>query len=229
MATLEFDIPFTIISPFATLALNTPDANGRIYQVNPARSVGRRTIRVNKDPVPQADGQIFHERYANGYEMQLAVQLWQAADKVACDVALCEMRDELYGVLWSLLRPPDEEGRLFWTPSCSADRMLDKIQIFSINDPEEGDEGQMEVTFVVDSPFPYAMSTLLTQTVLNGTGNVQNDGNVEFWPVIRVYAGGGGCGAFTIEHEIPRSAPLVFRMPRSSSMMPSHRRGPCRM
>jgi len=201
MATLEFDIPFTIISPFETLALNVADANGRIFLINPKRSVGRRGIRAATDPIPQADGEIFHERYANGYEMQLAVQLWQAADQIACDIALCEMRDQLYGVLWSLLRAPDDEARLFWTPSCGSDRMLDAVKLLSVNDPEEGDEGQIEVTFVLDTPFPYAMSTAQTQVVLNGTGNVQNDGNVEFWPVIRVNAGGGGCGAFTIEHE----------------------------
>ena len=36
---------------------------------------------------------------------------------------------------------------------------------------------------------------------VNGTTNVQNDGNVEFWPVIKVHAGGGSVSAFQIEDD----------------------------
>ena len=195
MATLEFDIPFTIISPYDTLELNTADGQGRIFQVNPKRSVGRRSVRVNTDPVPQGDGEIFHDRYANGYEMQLAVQLWESATQIACDDVLCEMRDQLYGVLWSLLRPADDGGRLTWTPSCSGDRMLDAVRLLSVSDPEEGDEGQIEVTFILDSPFPYAMSLAQTSPTLSGTATLANAGNVEFYPVFKV---NGATSAFTI-------------------------------
>jgi Siphovirus-type tail component, C-terminal domain len=196
MPTLEFDIPFTIEAPFGDLNLNqqlsSPERN---YIINAKSSVGRRRIRANTDDIPQGDGEIFHRRFTGGYEMQLAVQLWQNDAQVACDDILCQMRDELYGILWSMLNPPDDDGRLLWTPSCDAGgrRMLDRARLLSLEDPGEDQEtGAAEITFVIDTPFPYAISLAQQVVNLNGAGGtITNDGNVDFWPVIKMNSDGG--------------------------------------
>jgi hypothetical protein len=197
---IDWSAPFSIVSPAGTFLLNQV-VGGREFKLNPKRCVGRRGIRAAKDNIPQADGDIFHERYAEGSELQLAIQLW-ANNEAACDDDLVDMYDELRGILWSLLRPVDDGGRVIWTPAGKDARMIDAARLLVLNDPDEDAEtGATELVTVIDTPFPYAISLAQTTVVLNGTGNVQNDGNVEFWPVIRVNAGGGGCGAFTIEHE----------------------------
>lgn len=196
MPVLQWDIPFSIEAPYDTLTLN--GATGRRYLLNPQKCVARRTIRATVDPKPQGDGEILHKRFANGTEMQFAVQMWDG-EEIACDAALCEMRDFLYGVVWSLLRPEDVDldgGRVFWTPECetgSGERLLDAVKLLSIEDPGEDQEtGATEITFVLDSPFPYAISHFQTVASLNGlAGSITNNGNVEFWPVIKVYADGG--------------------------------------
>jgi hypothetical protein len=209
MPTVEWDIPFEIQSPTAgDLTLNGPDT-GQRYLLNAKRCVARRRIRAETTPIPQGDGEIFHDRYANGIEMQLAVQLWDGTE-IACDQALCEMRDELYGIVWSLLRPggpvfTQSGGRVVWTPSCpTGNRMLDAVRLLSIDDPgEDSETGATEITFVLDSPFPYAVSETQTVENLNGlAGSVTNNGNVEFWPVIKVYTDGVTIVNNTTEFEI---------------------------
>lgn len=193
MPTVEWDIPFSIQAPYGTLTLNGP-SSGRRYLLNPKKCVARRTIRVTTDPIPQGDGELFHDRWANGVEMQFVVQLWDG-EQIACDAALCEMRDYLYGVIWSLLRPEDDGGRVFWTPSCetgSGERLLDAVRLLAIEDPgEDADTLATEITFILDSPFPYAISHFQNVVALNGlAGSVTNNGNVEFWPVLKIYGDG---------------------------------------
>jgi hypothetical protein len=108
------------------------------------------------------------------------------------------MRDDLYGVLWSLLRPPDDGGRITWDSWCGSDRMLDAVRLLSIADPEEdAEEGATEITFVLDSPFPYAISAAETVVGLSGSATLPNNGNVEFYPVFKV---NGPSGAWSIEN-----------------------------
>lgn len=199
MAVLQFDQVFELITPFGNLFLNQDLGDGKKFLINHRKSVGRRLVRVTTDNIPQGDGEIFHDRYATGYEMQLTVRFMNGDDP-ACDAALCEMRDELYGHLWSLLRPADDGGRLAWVSYCAPSRrILDAIRLFSISDPEEdAEEAATEVTFVVDSPFPYAIAETQDITTFSGTTDIPNDGNVEFWPVIKVNAGGSDITAFEI-------------------------------
>lgn len=213
MPVLEWGVAFDVQSPYSTLPINQDlgptfggDWSGRQFRLVPAKCRANRGIRAEVDPIPQGDGQINHERYSEGYWMQLGLALWQSypADggdgSIACDEALCEMGDLLGGVFWSLLRPPSDGGRVFWTPSCGGDRrLLDAVVLSSFSDPEEGDEGVTIITVVVDSPFPYAINFTQDTTVVTGTETIPNDGNVEFWPVIKVFAGGSDLTAFTIE------------------------------
>jgi hypothetical protein len=204
MPLLQWDQVMEIISPAGSIFLNQDIGDGKKLLVNHRKSVGRRLVRAARDHIPQGDGEIFHDRYATGYEMQVCVRFMQGDDP-ACDEALCEMRDELYGILWSLLRPTGDGGRLAWASYCAPSRrMLDAARLLSISDPEEdAEEGATEVTFVLDSPFPYAITEAQDVTTFSGTQTVPNDGNVEFWPVIKVHASGTDCGAFTLESDIP--------------------------
>jgi hypothetical protein len=204
MALLQWDLPMEIQSPFGSIALNTDLGGGRKLLVNHRKSVARRQVRVVRDDLPNGDGWIMHDRFSTGYEMQVCVRFMDGEDP-ACDEALCEMRDELYGVLWSLLRPESDGGRLLWQSYCAPSRrMLDAARLFSISDPEEdAEEGATEVTFVLDSPLPYAISE--TQEVVNVNGlaqTVTNAGNVDFWPVIKLYTDGATIVNNTVGKEI---------------------------
>lgn len=184
---IDWACPFELISPtMGTLPINTPDGEGRIFRLNHKGSVGRRNVRATTDPVPGGDGEIFFDRYATGSEMQLAIQLWDGGE-IACDDVLVDMYDDLRGFLWSLLRPEDDGGRLVWTPSGKSARLLDAIRLLSLSDPEEESEtGAMEITCVLDSPFPYAISLTENVVALAGTVNLPNNGNVDFMPVFKV-------------------------------------------
>lgn len=199
MATLEWapPIPFSFETDFGTLLINQDLGGGKMFKLNAENCVSRRGIRAQTDPLPQKDGEQFHERWSLGYEMQFAVQLWQASDQIACDVVLCEMRDELYGHIWSLLRPVDDGGRVFWTPSCGDTRLLDAVRLLSLQDPREGDKGVTEITFVLDSPFPYAIDFTQITTHITGTTAISNDGNVPFYPVFKV---NGATSGFTLSN-----------------------------
>lgn len=203
MALLQWDLPMEILSPFGSIMLNTDLGDGRKLLVNHRKSVARRGVRVVRDDLPNADGYIMHDRFSQGYEMQVCVRFMEGEDP-ACDEALCEMRDELYGVLWSLLRPEDDGGRILWQSYCEPSRrMLDAARLFSISDPEEdAEEGATEVTFVLDSPFPYAISEAQDLVAVNGVGTVTNGGNVDFWPVMKLYTDGGSIVNNTTGKEI---------------------------
>lgn len=193
---IVWDGEFELISPtLGTLLLNHEYPDGRIYRLNPKRCVGRRGVRANNDNVPQGDGEIFHTRFATGSEMQLAIQLWDGQE-IACDEMLVTMYDELRGWLWSLLRPPDDGGRIVWTPDGKAARLLDALRLREIQDPEEDQETQAtEILVLLDSPFPYAIS--LTETVTSADATLTNAGNVDFYPVFKVY---GPTGAWSIQN-----------------------------
>lgn len=197
MPILEWGNVFTVQSPYATIPLNddlgaTMGAGweGRIFRLVGSNCRANRGIRLTKDPIPQGDGDVHHDRFSEGYWMQLEIALWDG-DHIACDAALVEMGDLLAGVFWSLLRPEGDGGRIFWTPSGEGERLLDAVRLASFSDPEEGDEGVTVMRAVLDSRFPYAISHFQDVVTLNGIGgSVTNGGNVDFWPVLKVYADG---------------------------------------
>lgn len=191
-----WDRPMSVIAQFGTLLLNQQASDGYLYLLNEKRSVARRGIRAATDSIPQGDGEVFHDRYAEGSEMQLAIQLWENADQIACDDVLAAMYDTLRGVLWSLLRSDDDGGRIIWTPPGKPSRLLDAVRLLTLSDPEEDEEkGVTQITCVLDSPFPYAISLEERETALSGTVTLANNGNVEFYPVFHVH---GPTSAFTI-------------------------------
>lgn len=196
---IDWTPAFEIQSPsLGSLFLNTDLGGGKMYRLNPRRCVGRREIRAVTDDVPQGDGEIFHERFARGSELQLAIQFWQGTEDCACDDVLVDMYDDLRGHLWSLLRPADDGGRVIWTPAGKPARMIDAARLLQLNDPEEdADTGCTEILCIIDTPFPYAMTHAENVVSLTGSMTLPNAGNVEFYPVFKV---NGPSGAWSIEN-----------------------------
>lgn len=192
-ANVEWEIPFEILVDAAdpsgtTFQFNTALGSGDRYLLDPKKCSCGVALRVTSDPIPQADGAIFHRRYRHGYVMNLAVEFWD--DEVqACDTKLREMNDTLMGVLNDLLNA--ENARILWTPSgYSDDRMLDRIQLgpADVAATLEQPGGFTVVTFSVDTPFPYAIDkTEIDTTILDGaTATITNAGSVMQWAVMRV-------------------------------------------
>lgn len=202
---IDWSPQFEILTPAGSLFLNSDLGGGKQYKLNPQRCIGRRSIRASTDNRPQGDGEIFHERFATGSELQLAIQLWQGVEQCACDSTLVDMYDDLRGILWALLRPAGDGGRVIWTPSGKDARMIDAARLLSLSDPEEDAEtGCTEITVTIDTPFPYAIAfTQDTTNIPNAASvTVPNDGNVEFWPVIKVHSVGSDTTSFILESDV---------------------------
>ena len=195
MAIIQWDMPIQIVTPFGILRLNEDLGNGRKYLVDKDGSVARRGIRAVTDMIPQGDGEIFHDRFSTGFEIQFNVQLWEN-EEPACDAGLLQMYDDLRGHLWSLLRPKDDGGRVVWDPpGAPAPRLLDAVRLQRLDDPEFTDEGATQIKFVLDSPFPYAIGAAQTVENVTAAETLPNIGNVPFYPVIKV---NGPVTVFTI-------------------------------
>lgn len=197
-ANLEWSIPFTIQSSKGDLTLNDDTNPLGLFLLQKEGCEATRRLRVITDDIPQADGQINHQRFTAGYEMQLLVSLWESTTKPACDQQAREMGEALMLHLNCML---NDTGRVFWTPTGLGDqRLLDEARTREVGAFTFGQAGISQIQFRFDSPFPYVYDfTQLTATLLNGVPqNVTNEGNVDFWPVLKVY---GPTTAFTLENE----------------------------
>lgn len=181
-ATAEWvDIPFTLQSPYATISLNAATGD-RYLMVQSGCDMGA-PLRVTKDNVPASDGSILHRRWFSGYEARLSLMLWYN-DEPACGADLVRMMDTLNGICWSLRDAGDDEGRLLWTPTGKAIRMLDDIRLLERLVAVVGESGGVTCTFAVDTAYPYAQDFTQISTALGAT--VNNTGTAEYWPVIQV-------------------------------------------
>ena len=196
-ANLEWTIPFTIQSTKGTLALNAPVGDG-YYLLIQDNCEARRGLRVTVDDVPRGDGSIQHHRFTTGYEFNLTVALWEAArDQPACDEQARLMAEALMLHLNDML---NSAGRLFWTPTGLGDqRLLDNARLKEISAWTFGQAGDPRMTFRLDSPFPYVYDfAQVTTSLLDGVPEVvTNNGNVDFFPVVKVY---GSTTLFTVRN-----------------------------
>lgn len=195
MPTVEWHIPFSIVTPRGTMTFNQFPG----LMLDQTRCKASRRIRAVTEDIPMGDGEIFHRRFTAGYEMRFVGEAWRDENVMFCpgQEDIVDLRDQLYGHLWSLLRPPDDENRVIWTPTGKPDRLLNGIRLLSIEDPTIDDEGKVTFDFTVDSPFPYAISQAENVQTISGTSFVANAGNVEHYPVFKVH---GGTGAFSIQN-----------------------------
>lgn len=162
----------------------TVDGNQCMFLLDPGRCKATRGMRATVDNVPQADGEIFHRRFSNGVEFAMVMEFWQDTDTAACDEVARLMQEALAKWLESM---KNEAGRYLWSPTDYADdRMMDEARWLVPIDESLSGDGIWEVTFTIDTPFPYVIdSTEQTFTAADGVPEVvTNAGNVEHFPVL---------------------------------------------
>lgn len=183
MAIVEWHVPFSIVSQFGTLTLNA--ASGDRYLLAPDSCSSGAELRVQIDNIPTGDGGIVHDVYSSYYIATLAMQL-RVDDAPACGEDLNRMFQTLTRHLLGMRR---EVGRLYWTPTGYAQRLLDNVILTAR--PTHTLEGELLslVSFTVASPFPYAITAAqTTTTILDGaSATLVNDGDTDTYPVVKVY------------------------------------------
>ena len=109
------------------------------------------------------------------------------------------MGDDLAIHLWAL-RDPDSGGRIEWTPTGKAIRMLDQIKIIERETVSIDAVGIRTVEFTLATRFPYAMdlTEITTSISSGGAAALNNTGTAEFWPVFKVY---GPTSFFTLSNQ----------------------------
>lgn len=191
-ANVEWDIPFTLTSPEGTLALNA--TTGDRYLLVPQSCDMGADVRAETDNVPQGDGSILHHRFETGYHCNLTIQLW-VGEEPACREDVRRMLDTLNLHVRALLNAGDNEGRLTWLPSgypTVGARMLDDIRLSERLVATLDSNGIVVCTFAIDTAYPYAEDLTQTDTAIasGGTGNLNNTGTTDFYPVIKAYGVG---------------------------------------
>lgn len=213
-ANLEWDVPMTIQSPYATLELNqvlplagrnnafyylvAPDG----YQVSPAK------FRPVSDSIGQADGSSLQPPFIDGLVASLTVKFYvvtrgvEGETEPACGEDLRLMNQTLMGVLNSLrsyTADPAADQRYLWTPTGLGDRRMLTDILLASWPPPSYDGKEVTVSFQLASPFPYAIDAteITTSIAAGGTAVVSNNGNASQSPVIRVH---GPSTAFVVEN-----------------------------
>lgn len=215
MPNLEWSVPMTIVSPYATLALNTvlplggrdnafffmvrPDG----YQIVPGK------FRSVVDSVSQADGSSLEPPFIDGLVATVKVSYWtevrgstSAERAPACGDDLRLMNEMLMGVLNSLrvwTTDPNNDQRYLWTPTGAGDqRMLTNVLLTGQwPTPDQSNEPEVSMTFQLGTPYPYAIDLTEVDVTIaaSATAVVTNAGNAAQQPVMRV---AGPTSAFTI-------------------------------
>lgn len=214
MPNVEWDVAQTLVSPYATLDLNTVIGVGRdnafFYMVRPdGYQIVPGKFRAVIDSVSQADGSSLQPPFIDGLVATLKVSYWTVARgsalgdrKPACDEDLRLMHETLMGVLNSLrvwTTDPNTMQRYLWTPTGTGDRRMltNALLTGQWPVPDMSNEPEVSVTFQIGTPYPYAIDATEVDTVIasGGSAAITNPGNAAQAPVMRV---AGATSAFTI-------------------------------
>lgn len=197
-------------SKFGDLALNSTDpTTGQRFQILPSGYKIVPSLRVTQDNISQRDGSVLHPRWTTGLVATITVVLYvqpsHDADDIAyenaCDEDLTEMTDQIARWLNGIrdLTFADNQ-RLFYYPAGVTDgRMLIDLELLSWPDPTIDEDGTVEIQFSVETPYPYAVDVVQTETDISDGANATlvNDGNADTFPVIKVF---GPCTTFQIDN-----------------------------
>ena len=207
----EWAVQQSIMSKFGTLDLNATDSStGYRYQVLPDGFKVVPTLRVTQDNLSQADGSVLHPRWTSGAVAMITVEYLVASELVpdnqmipgevrpACNEELLAMDDQLtlyLNAIRTLVAGDDQ--RYLWTGSDGNPRMLTDIELLAWLEPTFPNQDDIQVTFALESPFPYAIDQTQTVTSISdgSNDNLLNDGTADFSPVIKAY---GPFSSFTI-------------------------------
>lgn len=190
MALAEFSgIPWLLVTDQGNLLLNDVNASDGYFIVLDDGSVGGTTVRSSKDDIPQADGSILHRRFLTGYEVTFAIAYATGPEMFAtCRTTPTSqaMNDTLMRHLMELVH---DNGRILYTPTNQAVRLLDQVQLLS-GPLVSIEPGLTRVVFTVDSPFPYSIDYTQIETIIGGSDNpmtLTNGGTAPMYPVFQVY------------------------------------------
>jgi hypothetical protein len=225
---VDWDVPFTLISPKGTLYLNQVTGDQYIFDAtlcsagptavsSSGVSASSQSLRATVDAVPQGDGAIVHRSFKSYYAMKLEGRLFFGNDrpsaKPACAADLQRMWDRLMLHLAALVRPSDADlnaghCRIIWTPpgtyltdSTTLDaRMLDKVKLLEWPLPTFDESEAIEhFAFALHTQFPYAIDlTLQTTTIPLAPVTVVNKGTADFHPVFHIV---GPCTYFELHND----------------------------
>lgn len=201
----NFDVPFTLVTPYSATPLKINEVDGMGFPVWPrygfvvADCNASWQSRVYRNDVPAADGSILGKGFATGVELNLAIEPWEGQEQPACGALRTEMMDRLRGHLYALLKDTAGASRLsFDVPDDTIAvtaldiRMVDDIQLGPIQPPKVVDGVRIRQDFTLDSPFPYVMRENQQVVPVNATtAPIVMVGTAWFMPVIKIY------GAFT--------------------------------
>lgn len=185
----EWDVDASLVTPQGTLVFNDQTSNEGYFIQDKDGCQSGIEIRAEKYGVPQGDGSILRRRFTTGYQLQLQLNLFESFQNPACkttDPSSREMYDLIALHVRSIL---DGGGRYLWTPTGAAQRLLDDLHLLTppalvVND------AYTQVTFTLDSPYPYAIDfeqTLTQFSEADPDQTLDNTGTAPFYPVWKVY------------------------------------------
>lgn len=207
MPNVEWEVQHDLNTPGGNITFNVPDpGTGYWYQLQPDVYKIVPTLRVVQDNVSQADGSVLHPRYKTGLIATMKVLFQIRKGGVgskdytpACEGDLRLMHENLVKALNSIRKLSQNAQRFIWTPTpippsgpALSRRMLDFVQCLGWADPAFLDPG-CDVTFVLESPLPYAIDFTQQSVALPTT--IVNPGTSAYDPVLKVH---GGFSNFTI-------------------------------
>lgn len=184
---VDFSKQWDLLTPLEDLTFNTEAGSEQwLYLLLEEACSGKvARIRVGPDDdIPQADGTIPHARWTSGYQLTLACALMQDRETPACDEVLFQMGQRLSGALRSTLRT--QAARVTFEEGDGPVRLVDQVRLRDYAHQKDGPIHS--IVFTLDSPFPYSLT--FTQDVIvieDGTEEIFNEGNTDFYPVMQVY------------------------------------------
>lgn len=193
----DWTVPFFLTSALYTstpLPINQLIPDVGYFYLRQDGCALRNTVRAQRNPIPQAEGEILHRRFLEGMEMDLAIQLWQSTSQMACETLQQQMLDELMGYLYNLINAGDNQGRISWTPNrtdlANPARMLDDVRLLTYPSVSSLPNSLgIEIAVTLDCALPYEEDLLPTIVTLSGDDLVTNRGNRPVYPVFRIYSG----------------------------------------
>jgi hypothetical protein len=228
---LEWDVPFQLVPSvnnagttpsLPSLGINqllTVEATPLGYLLlDPSKCKAGASLRITRNNLAQADGEITHRKFKTGYVMELNAQLWETIPdgEPACAGALRVLGDLLGEYLDAML---NDDGQLIWQPSGWPDpdtlpnpRMLDRCRFMgpsgsetsgsdfvAVDVEKDASTPLTDLTFALLSPLPYITDFMdypttpdATVTFDSGTQVVTNEGNTGYNPIIRAHGAASG-------------------------------------
>lgn len=188
-AIAEWDQEFTLTTPQGTIAFNYPDPTDGFFLLTKEDCAAAAAIRAEKFDKPQLVGSYLRRRFTTGYVVNVGLSYWSDPSNPACESSLISsraMNDTLMRHLRSIL---NGGGRLRWTPTGTADRILDDLWLLE-SPSVKVESGLTTVSFTLDTEFPYAIDyTQITTSFTDGspTFTLNNTGTAPFFPVWKIY------------------------------------------